>query len=120
MSPFLRAVEHVGGGAAAATAIAGVAAVWVASGMLFSALLWLTGGAVEALPPGGVERLAVLTLLAAAAYQVSSLAQACQRLCAQPYALLARRWRGAEGWRSAAISPRVSPMAQAALAAARR
>jgi predicted metal-binding membrane protein len=57
MSPFLRAVERVGGGAAAATAAAGVAALWIISGVLFSLLLWLAGGAVEALPPGGAERL---------------------------------------------------------------
>jgi predicted metal-binding membrane protein len=105
LTPFLRAVQDVGGSPAAGVAGAGVVATWIGVGILFWALLWIAGGSVANLPPGGAERLAALSLLASALYQVSPLARLCQRLCAQPFAVLARRWHGDKArWQSAAAA----------------
>lgn len=105
LTPFLRAVDKAGGGGAAAAAGLAVIAVWVAAGILFWALLWAAGGWLATLTPGGVERLAAASLIAAAIYQVSPLARGCQRLCAQPFAVLARHWRaGRWRWKGAGFA----------------
>lgn len=106
--PFLRAADRVGGGRAAAIATVGVAAFWVVSGVVFLAVLWVAGGMLLALPPGGIERVAAVTLAATALYLVSPLAHSCQRLCARPYAIFARRWRGGADWYLDAFSSGVT------------
>jgi predicted metal-binding membrane protein len=99
LTPFLRAVEAVGGAAAATAAALGVVAIWAGTGLLFWELLWAASGTLATLAPGGVETLASAALLAAALYQASPMARACQRLCAQPFPILARHWRGGGGRR---------------------
>ncbi len=98
-TPFLNSVVRVGGNAAAGFAAAGLFAAWFVVGVLFCGVLWVAGGALSSLAPGGVERLAATTLIVAAAYQASPFARACQNFCAQPFAILARHWRGGGTWR---------------------
>lgn len=92
--PFLRAVQRLGGQGATAVAGAAFTLAWVLLGALVWALLWLAGGALAGLGPGGVEAIAGAGLLLAGAYQASPLAGSCQRACARPFAVLARHWRG--------------------------
>ena len=92
--PFLQTVERVAGSMASTAAATGILLVWLMAGMLISLVLWLSGGIMKAMPPGGAERLAATILLFAAVYQISPLASACQRFCASPFAILARWWRG--------------------------
>lgn len=92
--PFLAAAQRIGGGRASITAGAGFAAVWLAVGVLLWVALWLAGAVLTGLVPGQAERVAAGSLLAAAIYQISPLAQACQRACERPFALLARHWHG--------------------------
>lgn len=91
---FLRAAQRLGGMVAGAWAGAAYGAVWLAVGGGMWVALWLSGGLLLRLPPGGVETLAGMSLLGAAIYQVSPLARSCQRACARPFGILARHWTG--------------------------
>lgn len=99
---FLRAAQRLGGMAAGAWAGVAYVAVWLAVGGGMWVALWLSGGLLLRLPPGGVETLAGISLLGAAIYQVSPLARSCQRACARPFGILARHWTGtsrhADAW----------------------
>lgn len=92
--PFLGAVTRIGGRAAALAAAGAYIAAWGVLGIGVSAALWLAGGMLAAQPPGVAPRLAGASLLAAALYQLTPFAMSCQRACAQPFAILARCWRG--------------------------
>ena len=99
---FLRAAKRLGGMVAGAWAGAAYVAVWLAVGGGMWVALWLSGGLLLRLPPGGVETLAGMSLLGAAIFQVSPLARSCQRACARPFGILARHWTGesrhADAW----------------------
>lgn len=92
--PFLAAAQRLGGASASVAGGLGFAAVWLCVGLLFWAALWLAGGLLAGLAPGRLEQLAAASLGLAALYQLSPLAQACQRSCARPFALLAQHWHG--------------------------
>ena len=92
--PFLTAVHRVGGVAPAWVAAGAYVVAWGALGALLCGLLWVAGDGLSRLPPGAAETLAGASLLAAAGYQLTPLAQKCQRACARPFGILARHWRG--------------------------
>lgn len=91
--PFLHAMHRVGGAAASGVAGAAFTLVWLAVGVLQGVALWMSGDVFAGLTPGSAERWAGASLVAAALYQASPFATACQRACAQPYAILARHWQ---------------------------
>ena len=102
--PFLQAVHRVGGAAASTAAGTAFSVMWLAVGVLQCLLLWAAGGMLARLAPEQAEQLAGASLLAAALYQVSPLAAACQRACAQPFAILARHWHGVGSQRRDALA----------------
>jgi predicted metal-binding membrane protein len=92
--PFLLAAHRVGGKTASTMAGLGFTAVWLAVGAIECSSLWAAAELLAALAPGHAEQLAGASLVAAAAYQLSPIANACQRACARPFAILARHVHG--------------------------
>jgi len=102
--PFLDAVWRMGGAPATCVAAFGYLSAWAALGALLCGALWLGSDALARLPPGAPESVAGLSLIAAAAYQLTTLARQCQRICSRPFAILALHWHGREARRSAALA----------------
>jgi predicted metal-binding membrane protein len=92
--PFIDAVQRLGGSAAARTAALSYVGVWAILGAFACAGLWLGGDVMARLPSTTLSAAAGVSLLLAAAYQLSPWAQRCQRQCARPFSILARHWNG--------------------------
>lgn len=99
--PFLQAAQRIGGRRASVAGGFGFTGAWVAVGAAQWVALWLAADGLARLGPGTAERLAGVSLLAAAAYQASPLARSCQQACARPFPILARHWRGIAARREA-------------------
>ncbi|KQW01274.1 DUF2182 domain-containing protein [Rhizobacter sp. Root1221] len=102
--PFLLAALRVGGETASTMAGLGFTAVWLAIGAIECSALWAAGELLDAFAPGRAEQLAGASLVAAAAYQLSPLANACQRACARPFAILAQHVHGTGSSRREALA----------------
>lgn len=92
--PFLRAADRLAGTVVVLGAGLGFTLAWVAVGVAIWVALWMTSPLLAGLAPGQAEWIAGATLMLAALYQLSAMANACQQACAQPFAVLARHWRG--------------------------
>ena len=92
LQTLLEALRRVGGAGVALMGAVAALGVWMLVGALIWVMLLASAPLLQALPPGGIERFVGLMLLAAATYQISPLARACQEQCARPLRMIARSW----------------------------